>query len=335
MKPANPADRFAALVEQFFLLRLRQQRNASPRTIAAYRDTFRLLLEFGAKYRSKLPETFTLADLNAEFVLAFLDHLEAHRRNTIQSRNARLAAIRSFLHFAALQDPLALGSIQRVLAIPLKRCDRPLLGYLTRDEIQAILSAPDAGTWAGRRDRVMLATMYNTGARVSEIAGMTGGDFTCTDTAAIRIRGKGRKERIVPLWRTTAQLIRAWSAEISATPESPLFPGRAGSPLTRSAITERLKRTIQRAIPACPELAKRRISPHTIRHSTAMHLLQAGIDVTVIALWLGHENPSTTHIYVEADMNMKMAALNAVKPPEVKEVRYRPPGRLLAFLQKL
>lgn len=335
MKPPRPEERFASLVEQYFLERLTRQRNASPQTIAAYRDMFRLLLEFAHTHRAKPPESFTLADMDASLVLAFLDYLEAERSNAIRSRNARLAAIRSFLKFAALQEPLALSTIQRVLAIPLKRCDKPLLGYLTREEVQVLLNAPDATTWAGRRDRILLATLYNTGARVSEAAGMTVADVIVEGSSSIRIRGKGRKERLVPLWRTTAQQIRKWLPEVSAAPERPLFPSRSGTPLTRSAITERLHRAVQTAAATCPQLTGRHISPHTLRHSTAMHMLQAGVDITVIALWLGHESPSTTHMYVEADMNMKEAALKAVKPPEVRDVRYRPPGRLLRFLQAL
>lgn len=335
MKAASAQERFACLVQQFFLERLVRQRNASPQTVAAYRDTFRLLLTFGVTHRGKPAESFTLADMDSAFVLAFLDYLETQRHNTIRSRNARLAAIRSFLRFAFLQEPAALPAIQRVLAIPLKRCDKPLLGYLTREEIQALLNAPDAATWPGRRDRVLLATLYNTGARVSEAAGIAVSDVTVEGSASIRIHGKGRKERLVPLWRTTAQQIRQWLPEVNGAPERPLFPSRSGTPLTRSAITERLQRAVQSAVAKCPQLAGRRISPHTLRHSTAMHMLQAGVDITVIALWLGHEGPSTTHIYVEADLKMKERALNAVKPPEVSAVRYRPPGRLLRFLQSL
>jgi integrase/recombinase XerD len=335
MKPESPQDRFASLVQQFFLERLIRQRNASQQTVAAYRDAFRLLLAFGEELRGKPAASFTLAELDADFVLAFLDHLETQRHNTVRSRNARLAAIRSFLRFASLQEPMALPAIQRVLAIPLKRCDKPLLGYLTREEIQAVLNAPDASTWQGRRDRVLLATLYNTGARVSEAARITVSDAIVEGSASIRIHGKGRKERLVPLWRTTAQQIRRWLPQVNSEKEKPLFPSRFGTALTRSAITERLQRAVRSASVTCPQLAGRRISPHTLRHSTAMHMLQAGVDITVIALWLGHESPSTTHIYIEADLTMKEKALKAVAPPESRAVRYRPPGKLLRFLQSL
>lgn len=335
MRPLSAQARFAVLVERYFLERLTRQRNASPQTIAAYRDTFRLLLDFAHTHRGMPVEAIVLTDLDASFVLAFLDYLEVQRHNAIRSRNARLAAIRSFLKYAALQEPQALPAIQGVLAIPMKRCDKPLLGYLTRDEVETLLNAPDAATWAGRRDRALLATLYNTGARVSEAAGITVADIVTEATASVRIRGKGRKERRVPLWPTTVHLIRKWMKEISGAPEQALFPSRSGTRLTRSAISERLRRAVTTAAAACPQLSGRDISPHTIRHSTAMHMLQAGVDITVIALWLGHESPSTTHIYVEADMKMKEAALSAIKPPEIRPARYRPPSRLLHFLQAL
>ncbi|WP_407674117.1 tyrosine-type recombinase/integrase [Paludibaculum fermentans] len=220
-------------------------------------------------------------------MLAFLEYLEEERHNTVRSRNARLASIRSFLRFAVLQEPAALPTIHRVLAILLKRCDKPLLGYLTRDEIQAILSAPDTATWPGRRDHALLLTLYNTGARVSEAAGITVADVTFEGSASIRIHGKGRKDRLVPLWRTTMQQIREWLPEVNSAPERPLFPSRFGSPLTRSAITERLQRAVRSATATCPQLAGRRISPHTLRHSTAMHLLQSGVDISVICSVVG------------------------------------------------
>jgi integrase/recombinase XerD len=276
MKKASAQERFACLVQQFFLERLERQRNASPQTVAAYRDAFRLLLTFGDTHRGKPAESFTLADLDSAFVLAFLDYLETQRHNTIRSRNARLAAIRSFLRFASLQEPAALPAIQRVLAIPLKRCDKPLLGYLTREEMQAILNAPDAATWPGRRDRVLLATLYNTGARVSEAARFTVADVAVEGSASIRIHGKGRKERLVPLWRTTAQQIRRWLPEVNAAPEGPLFPSRFGTPLTRSAITERLQRAVRAAIVMRPQLAGRRISPHTLRHYAGFRTIPGG-----------------------------------------------------------
>lgn len=335
MKAPSPTTGFPTLLQQFFLERLIQQRNASAQTVAAYRDSFRLLLQFAQRHLGKAPEQLALADLDAPLLLAFLNHLESERHNKIRSRNARFAAIRSFLHFAALKDPTALPVIQRVMAIPMKRFDKPLLGFLSRTEMQAILDAPGCTTWCGQRDRVMLATLYNTGGRVSEITGLRVADVSLDGSAAVRIRGKGRKERCVPLWRTTATEIRKWLARSDGKPDRPLFPSRSGTRMSRPAVTVRLQLAVQSAATACPQLSQRRISPHTIRHSTAMHMLQAGVDITLIALWLGHENPATTHMYVEADLAMKERALNAVQPPRTKQTRYRPTDRVLQFLQTL
>ncbi|HEY6360971.1 MAG TPA: tyrosine-type recombinase/integrase [Vicinamibacterales bacterium] len=335
MKIASSTGRLAAVLQAFFLERLVAQRNASPQTVAAYRDSFRLLLQFVQQHIGTAPERLELTDLDAPTVLAFLDHLERKRRNTIRSRNARLAAIRSFAHFAALKDPTALPSLQGVLAIPMKRFDKPLLGFLSKCEIQAILNAPPADRWSGQRDRIMFATLYNTGARVSELTGLRVADVVLDGSACVHLHGKGRKDRSVPLWPTTTAQIRRWLPRIDSRPDRPLFPSTSGGRLARPAVTARLRLAVQRAVGQCPSLANRHISPHCVRHSTAMHMLQAGVDITVIALWLGHENPATTHMYVEADLAMKERALQAVQPPHVKQTRYRPTDRLLAFLQGL
>jgi integrase/recombinase XerD len=265
MKVPSPDAKFATLLQQFFLERLIQQRNASPQTVAAYRDSFRLLLQFAQRHRGKPPERLSLGDLDAPLILAFLNHLEHERHNTIRSRNARLAAIRSFLHFAALHEPTALPAIQRVIAIPMKRFDKPMLGFLSRTEMQAILDAPDCTTWCGQRDRVMFATVYNTGGRVSEITGLKVADVVLERNATVRIRGKGRKERCVPLWRTTASEIRKWLPHIDRGPDQPLFPGRSGARMTRPAVMARLQLAVQGAGAVCPQLAKRRISPTPAR----------------------------------------------------------------------
>jgi integrase/recombinase XerD len=335
VKTASSTGRLAAVLQAFFLERLVAQRNASPQTVAAYRDSFRLLLQFAQQHVGKAPERLELTDLDAPMVLAFLDHLERKRRNTIRSRNARLAAIRSFAHFAALNDPTALQSLQGVLAIPMKRFDRPLLGFLSKCEIQAILNAPPSDRWSGQRDRIMFATLYNTGARVSELTGIRVADVLLDGSACVHLHGKGRKDRSVPLWRTTTTQLRRWLPRIDSRPDRPLFPSTRGGRLARPAVTARLRLAVQRAAGPCPSLANRRVSPHCVRHSTAMHMLQAGVDITVIALWLGHENPATTHMYVEADLEMKERALQAVQPPHIKQTRYRPTDRLLAFLQAL
>ncbi len=335
MKTGSARPSLATLLQAFFLERLTAQRNASPQTVAAYRDSFRLLLEFAQQYVGKAPERLELTDLDAPAVLAFLDHLERERHNTIRSRNARFAAIRSFMHFAAFKDPTALPGIQRVLAIPMKRFDKPLLGFLSTSEIQAILDAPPTDRWSGQRDRIMFATLYNTGARVSELTGLRVGDVVLDGSACVHLHGKGRKNRSVPLWRTTTTQVRHWLPRIDSRPDRPLFPSATGGRLTRPAVTARLRLAVQRAAAQCPSLTKRRVSPHCIRHSTAMHMLQSGVDITVIALWLGHENPATTHLYVEADLAMKERALQAVQSPRIKQTRYRPTDRLLAFLQRL
>ena len=335
MKAPAPESSFPTLLQQFFLERLIQQRNVSTQTVAAYRDCFRLLLQFAQDRLGKSPERLTLTDLDAPLILAFLNYLERERHNTIRSRNARFAAIRSFLHFAALKEPTSLPAIQRSLAIPMKRFDKPLLGFLSRAEMQAILDAPDCTTWCGQRDRNLFATLYNTGGRVSEITGLQVADVFLDGSASVRIRGKGRKERAVPLWRTTAVGIRKWLPCIDGKPDRPLFPGWSGARMTRPAVTARLQLAVQSAAVSCPQITKRRVSPHTIRHSTAMHLLQAGVDITMIALWLGHENPATTHMYVEADLAMKERALNAVQPPRTKATRYQPTDRVMQFLQTL
>jgi site-specific recombinase XerD len=323
------------LLQQFFVERLMQQRHASTRTVAAYRDCFRLLLAFAERRLRKRPAEILLEQLNASLILDFLEHLEKQRGNSIRSRNARFAAIRSFMHYAGLMEPTALAVCQSVLAIPMKRFERPLIGFLSRKHIEAIIAAPDANTWTGRRDHVMLMTLYNTGARVSELIGLRVGDVQLEASPAVRIRGKGRKERSVPLWSSTARQLRRWLRELAHGPEQPIFPSRSGGVLTRTTGTERLKLAAIAAAKQYPELENRRISPHVFRHSIAMHLLQAGVDITVIALWLGHESPGTTHMHVEADLAMKERALRSLQAPKTAAVRYRPSDSVLKFLQSL
>jgi site-specific recombinase XerD len=323
------------LLQQFFVEYLMQQRHASLRTVAAYRDSFLRLLTFAQQRLGKLPDQLSLEDLNADLVLAFLNYLEQDRRNSIRTRNARFAAIRSFMHYVGLKEPTALAITQPVLAIPMKCFERPLLGFLPREQIEALLAAPDPDTWSGQRDRVMFATLYNTGARVSELIGMRVGDLSLAAAPAVRIRGKGRKERCVPLWRSTAVQLRQWLKYHPRDAQQPLFPNRTGGALTRTSVSERLQLAAQVAARHFPELATQRISPHVIRHSTAMALLQSGVDITVIALWLGHESPATTHMYVEADLAMKEKALRAIQPPKSEPVRYCAKGQVLRFLQGL
>ncbi|MEI2301227.1 tyrosine-type recombinase/integrase [Ensifer sp. MJa1] len=327
---------FAALVQRFFVEHLVQHRAVSPQTIAAYRDTFRLLLAFTETSIGKTPSAVALTDLNAQLLLDFLDHLEKVRGNSVRSRNARLAALRTFLKYAGHHDLEALGTIEQALAIPMKRTDRPLIGFLTRSEVQAILNAPDDTTWAGQRDRVLFSLMYNTGARVSEIIGIRCCDVVLDGQAAVHLHGKGRKERCVPLWRPTAALVRRWQRLAGANAlDGFLLPNRAGGKMTRANVAQRLDLAVDAATRHLPSLAGRSISPHVIRHSTAMHLLQSGVDITVIALWLGHEDTATTHMYIEADLFMKEQALSKLQPQEAKLGRYQPPDQLMRFLEAL
>ena len=329
-----PAE-FAGLVQRFFADRLIQQQNASPRTVSAYRDTFRLLLSYAEREIGKPPAKLTLSDFDATLILNFLVHLETERHNTVRSRNARLAAIRAFANYVALQCPPALQLAQQILAIPMKRFERSLLGYLSREEVQAVLAAPDLTTWCGHRDRAMFALFYNTGARVSEMIGIRVADVTLAATSSVRLQGKGRKQRTVPLWKETAVEIRHWLKYADLRPDQPIVPTRKGLPMTRTNVADRLTLAITAASKQCPQMAERKISPHTWRHTTAMHLLQAGVDITVIALWLGHESPVTTHGYVQADLAMKERALATIDPPEIKHKRYRPSDAVLTFLESL
>jgi site-specific recombinase XerD len=335
MKRSTESPNVGCLVHDFFCGRLIQQQNASVHTIAAYRDTFRLLFRYLRHRRHKEPSDVTIADLDSPTVLAFLNDLERHRSNTIRTRNARLAALRSFMKYAGACDPTALPIVQRVLAIPMKRFNRPLLGYLTREEITAIVQAPNQQTWSGRRDRALLTLLYNTGIRVSEVVGLSRADAQLNRTCAVQVCGKGRKQRQIPLWKTTAALLTAWLKEIEPGPQTPLFPNRHGRMMSRSGVERRLQQAVVAATEHCPSLRDRRVSPHTLRHTTAMHLLQAGVEMTVIALWLGHESPKTTHHYVEADLAMKQRALESMNGLPVGKGRYRAKDDLLEFLDGL
>lgn len=326
---------FATLVQTFFCERLIQHQNVSAHTVASYRDTFRLLFQYLRKRKHKEPSAITLTDLDTPTVLAFLNDLERHRSNSIRTRNARLAALRSFMKHAGACDPAALPIVQRVLAIPMKRFNRPLLGYLTREEIAAVVEAPDSQTWSGRRDRSLLALIYNTGIRVSEAVNLSRGDLQLERRCVVQVSGKGRKERQIPLWRTTASLLAGWLKEIDPGPQTPLFPNRHGQKMSRSGVEHRLKQAVIIAAQRCASLHGRRVSPHTLRHTTAMHLLQAGVDVTLIALWLGHENPTTTHHYIEADLAMKQRMLERVEGLPAGKGAYRPKEDLLSFLDAL
>lgn len=326
---------FASLVQEFFSEYLVTQRALSSRTVAAYRDAFMLFLDFAHKRCAKSPTALSCADIAPDLILAFLDHLEQERHNTVRSRNARLAALRAFLKFASRRDMSSLHIIERALGIPMKRFERPMLGFLSREEMLALMGTP-GNTWTAQRDHLLLAMLYNTGARVSEIIGVRVADVVLDGAACVHLRGKGRKPRSVPLWKSTVQEIRAWlrhNGQLGA--ESALLPNRDGHAMTRSNVTQRLDLAVASASKVHANLAKRSISPHTIRHTTAMHLLQSGVAMSVIALWLGHESTSTTHMYVEADLAMKDKALARLQEPDTKMRRYRPPDALMQFLQTL
>ncbi len=326
---------FAALLHDFFLRHLMVNRGASQRTVEAYRDAFRLLLSYAEKRLKKQPAQMEMEDLSPSLLLGFLDSLEKERGNSVRTRNARLAALKSFLRYSATRDVMSLPDLQPSLAIPVKRCDKPLLGFLSRAELEAILAACQRDTWSGERDYVLLSVAYNTGARVSELVGLKVEDVELGRSTSVRILGKGRKLRQVPLWKGTVTLLRAWLDRIDTQPAKPLFPNRWGRPMTRSAVEKRVRQAATAASATCPSLAGRRISPHTLRHTTAMHMLKAGVDVTTLALWLGHADPATTHGYVEADLAMKEKALQKLQPPGQRRRRFRADDRLLAFLDGL
>jgi len=328
-------DNFATLLETFFTDRLMRQRQASPNTIASYRDTFRLLLGFAQQRLKKAPSKLTLADLNAPFLGAFLDHLEKQRGNTARSRNTRLAAIHSFFRYAAFQQPEHSALIQRVLSMPSKQYERTSVAFLTRPEIEALLAAPDQGTWAGRRDRTMLLVAVQTGLRVSELIGLECQDVVMNDGAHVRCTGKGRKERCTPLRKEAVVALRKWLRERNGRESEPLFPNARGGSLSRDGVEYLLAKHVAVARKKCSSLKKKNVSPHVLRHSAAMDLLQHGVDRAVIALWLGHETPDTVRVYVHANMKTKEDALAKTKPFNTRGGRYRPDDELLAFLKGL
>jgi len=325
----------APTLQAFFTDRLLGQRGASPNTIAAYRDTMRLLLGFAADRTGIRPCQLDIGDLDAPLVAAFLAHLETVRNNSVRTRNNRLAAIHSLFGYAALRHPEHAATIQRVLAIPAKRFERNLVTYLTELEVDVLLGTCDQTTWTGRRDHTMLVVAIQTGLRISELAALTTVDITLGVGAHVHTVGKGRKERRTPLVPLTVAVVRAWLAERRGAPTDPLFPTRTGTPLSRDAIEHRVALHVTKARASCPSLRTKNVTTHTLRHTAAMRLLLSGADVAVIALWLGHEQVSTTSIYLHADMTQKERAIARVNPPDTKPSRYRAPDSLLAFLEAL
>jgi site-specific recombinase XerD len=329
------ASTFPALLQRFFTDRLSTQMEASAHTIAGYRDTFRLLLRFASEHQGKAPTKLGIEDLDADLIGDFLLHVETNRRNGARSRNTRLAAIRSFFRYVAMSEPAWLLHCQRILAMPSKRYVKRTVTFLDASEIAALLAAPDRSTWAGRRDHVILLVALQTGLRASELVGLRCKDVVSGVGAHIRCMGKGRKERGTPLRRDTAKVIETWLKERRGDPDQPLFPSVRGDKLSRDALEHLVRKHSLTAARSCPSLEAKRVSPHTLRHSTAMELLQNGVDQSVIALWLGHESVETTQIYLHADMRLKEQALSRVVTPAANPGRYRPDDQLLAFLESL
>jgi site-specific recombinase XerD len=322
------------LVQDFFVRHLMDERRLSPCTISSYRDAFRLLVNYQEDQTHRCACEQRLENWDAPGILGFLDHLEKDRKCCPRTRNARLAAIHCFMKYLCRRRPESSALAQRVLAIPSKRHMQPLVGYLSVQEVQAILDTPSALTYSGRRDRLFFQLLYNTGARVSELVALNCQDFDRA-SQSVTLHGKGRKERTVPLWPKTARQLRHWLDQLPQGPSTPVFANRFGTRVTRFGIEKQMSQAVRKAAQVCPSLRTRRVSPHVFRHTTAMHLLQSGVDITSIALWLGHTSILTTHKYIQADLEMKKKTLNRLKEPKVKPSAYRPKDSLLAFLEAL
>jgi integrase/recombinase XerD len=325
----------APILEGFFTGYLMTQRKASPHTIASYRDTFTLLLGHLHGQTGKLPSQLDITDLDAPAITGFLQHLETSRGNGTSTRNARLTAIHSLFRYAALHVPEHAAQITRVLAMPSKRTDTTVVCFLSRTELQALLAAPDRATWHGRRDHTLILFTAQTGLRVSELTALTTDDLHLGTGPHVRCTGKGRKERCTPLTAPSAQALTTWLTERRGTPADPVFCTRKGTALSRDAVARLLTKHAATAAEHCTSLRTKTVTPHTLRHSAAMQLLQAGVDITVIALWLGHESTQTTRIYIHADMALKEQALARTTPPDTAPGRYTAPDTLLAFLNQL
>ena len=312
-----------------------RQRQASPHTVAGYRDSFRLLLKFAQERLYKSPSQLRIEDLDAPSIGLFLGDLESTRKNSARTRNARLGAIHSFFRYVALEEPAYALHCQRILAVPNKRHVRRPIEFLNREEMDALLAVPNRSTWIGRRDRTLLLVAVQTGLRVSELTGLNCQDLVLGTGAHVRCLGKGRKQRCTPLRPEAAKMVAAWLRECHGQPEDPVFPSIRGGRLSRDAIECLVTKYTHLAARTCPSLKRKRVSPHICRHGTAMDLLQHGVDRSVIALWLGHESPETTQMYLHADMRLKEKALSHTDPLGVKPNRYRPHDKLLAFLESL
>jgi integrase/recombinase XerD len=325
----------APTLQAFFTERLIRQRRVSDHTVIAYRDTFRLLLAFASDHTGKTPSALDLEDLDDALIGEFLNHLESDRHNGARTRNARLAAVHSLFRYAALRHPDNAALIQRVMAIPPKRYNRAVVSFLSADEVDALLAAPDRRRWIGRRDHALLLVAVQTGLRVTELTALTNQDVHLGAGAHIRCLGKGRKERCTPLTSETVGVLRAWTQERCGHASDALFPTSTGRILSRDAVALLVSRHTKTAEQTCPSLRSKAVSPHVLRHTAAMRLLQAGVDTSTIALWLGHERAETTQIYVHADQTLKEQALARTTPLGAAPGRYRPSDTLLAFLEQL
>lgn len=326
---------FAALLQSFFIERLMRQRKASPHTIASYRDTFRLLLSFAERRLSRLPCELTIDDLDTPFLGAFLDHLEQERNNSARSRNLRLAAIHSFFRYVILHEPQHAALAERVLAMPSKRYIRRPVAFLALAEIEALLAAPDPHIWSGHRDRTLLLVAVQTGLRASELIGLRCEDAVLGSGAHLHCCGKGRKERCTPLRKDAVNALRSWLRKRQGQPQDPLFPSARGRQLSHDGLQYLLNKHLATARQYCPSLIKKKVTPHALRHTAAMMLLQNGVDRAVIALWLGHESVETTYIYLHADLKLKEQALAKTTPTNIPPARFEPDDALLSFLNNL
>ncbi len=331
----KPAPDFSSLCQSFFSKRLISQRQASPHTVSAYAQTFRLLAAYAQKRLGVPPSSLSLTQLDAPFLAGFLDDLESSRSNSVRSRNARLASLRAFYHYAALEAPQHAGVIQRVLAIPYKRLTRRLVSYLTRPEVEAILGSVDRSIWVGRRNYALLLLAAQTGLRLSEITALRQKDVVFGHGAHVRCEGKGRKERCTPLAKPTVTALKGWINEQGGDESSFLFPSSNGNRLSADAVQHALATHVAAARQTCPSLAKKRVTPHVLRHTAAMELLQAGVDRSLIAIWLGHESLETTQVYLDADLHLKRSVLDKITPIQNRPGRYRPDDELLRYLKEL
>lgn len=325
----------APVLQGFFTDRLARQKNASPNTVAAYRDTCKLLLSFAHAETGKAPSRLSLSDLNATLVGAFLQHLEEHRGNGSATRNARLAAVHSLFRYAATKAPEHAAVISQVLAIPPRRRERAIVSYLTDEEADTLIAAPDRTTWHGRRDHALLLLAVQTGLRVSEVIGLTRQDVHLGAGPHVRCHGKGRKDRATPLTEQTVKVLKIWLVELDPASDGPLFPTRSGRRPSRDAVERLVSKHATTAAGGCPSIKAKNVTPHILRHTAAMSLLKAGVDTSITALWLGHEAPETTQIYLHADMSIKEQALARVHEPRTSPGRYRAPDTLFTFLDNL